>query len=142
MNNISEELIKEISEQLDCGFRVHIHKLSKNIIFSPNHEQFSYIDEDENPWAEEIEELEKNYLDYFEIDKWQSREAFDMMVEFTEQLNNKLLQKRLFEALNKRKPFREFKIIIENLSEYRQSWFDFKDKWQQAYVERQLDNFN
>ncbi len=61
------------------------------------------------------------------------------MEDFAENLNeNKQLQGRLLYALNKRKPFREFKFIIDNSGDFRQQWFDFKNNWQQEFVEQEL----
>ncbi len=35
--------------------------------------------------------------------------------------------------------FREFKLVIDNSGDFRQQWFDFKNKWQQDFVLRQLN---
>jgi hypothetical protein len=52
------------------------------------------------------------------------------MGDFTETLNDSNpLKDKLFEALNRRKPFREFKFVIDNSGKYRQVLFDFKNQW-------------
>lgn len=61
------------------------------------------------------------------------------MSEFTEQLTDNNLQSRLLDALRKKKPFREFKFVIDSSGDFRQMWFDFKNKWQQDFVLRQLN---
>ena len=133
------EKIKEIAEQLDCGFRAFIHKSTGQMLFVPNENDMPDIDLDS--WTEELELLEINFTDYYEIEKWTSSEAFEMMADFAEQLTeNKQLQSKLIDALNKKKPFREFKFVIENSGNYRQQWFDFKNSWQQDFVERQLNS--
>ena len=59
-----------------------------------------------------------------------------MMMEFADKLdNNEKLQNRLLDALRMRKPFREFKFVIDNSGVYRQKWFDFKNQWQINYVD-------
>jgi len=45
--------------------------------------------------------------------------------------------RRLANALNNRKPFANFKFIIDN-SEYRQDWFDFKQRYLERYVKELL----
>lgn len=137
MNNKITDNVKEIAEQLDCGFRVFIHIKTRQILFVPDDNNYS--DFDTEAWAEELEKLENNFTEYYEIDKWTSSDAFEIMSEFTEQLTDNNLQSRLIYALGKKKPFREFKFVIDSSGDFRQLWFDFKNKWQQDFVSRQLN---
>ncbi|HNU21723.1 MAG TPA: UPF0158 family protein [Bacteroidales bacterium] len=137
MTNKTTDIVKEIAEQLDCGFRAFIHKTSRQLLFVPDNNNYPDIDLDS--WDEELEQLENNFTDYYEIDKWTSSEAFETMSEFADQLTDKNLQSRLFDALRKNKPFKEFKLVIDNSGDFRQQWFDFKNKWQQDFVARQLN---
>ena len=135
MNEMTTEAIKEIAEQLDCGFRAFVHKSTGQLLFVPNE---SEIQMELDSWDAELKLLEENFTDYYEIEKWKSSEAFEIMAEFTEHSTNKELQSRLSNALNRKKPFREFKLVIDGSGEFRQQWFDFKNKWQYDFVERQL----
>jgi hypothetical protein len=137
MNITTTENIKEIAEQLDCGFRAFIHKTSCQLLIVPDENFLTATDLDS--WNEELEQLENNFTDYYEIDKWTSSEAFETMSEFVDQLTDSNLQNRLFDALRKNKPFREFKFVIDNSGDFRQQWFDFKNRWQQNFVARQLN---
>ena len=132
--------IKEIAEQLDCGFRAFIHKSTNQILCVPD--QNNLTDINLEPWKDELEQLEKNFTDYYEIDKWTSNEAFEIMSEFTEQVTDNKLQNSLFNALRKEKPFREFKFIIDNSGNLRQQWFEFKNKWQLNFVAGQVNRIN
>ena len=136
MNITTTDNIKEIAEQLDCGFRAFIHKTTGQLLFVPDENVLTAIDLDS--WDEELEQLENNFTDYSEIDKWTSSEAFETMSEFADQLTDSNLQNRLFDSLRKNKPFREFKFVIDNSGDFRQQWFNFKNKWQQDFVARQL----
>ena len=60
------------------------------------------------------------------------------MEKFVDQLDNSKFRERLVYALNNRKPFANFKQIIDN-SESRQDWFDFKDKELQEYVKTMIE---
>lgn len=102
MNSTTTDNIKEIAEQLDCGFRAFIHKTTGQLLFVPDENNLTEIDLD--PWDEELEQLENNFTDYYEIDKWTSREAFEIMSEFADQVSDNNLQSRLFDALRKNKP--------------------------------------
>jgi hypothetical protein len=137
MNSTTTDNIKEIAEQLDCGFRAFNIKTTGQLLFVPDENNLTDIDLD--PWDEELEQLENNFTDCYEIDKWTSSEAFEIMSEFTDQVADNKLQNRLFDALRKNKPFREFKFVIENSGDFRQQWFDFKNKWQQDFVARQIN---
>lgn len=136
MNPISPDNIKEIAEQLDCGFRAFIHKKSTQLLFVPD--ELNFPDIDEELWEEELTELKNNRLDYYEIEKWTSREAFEIMNDFAEQVANQSLQSKLFNALGRKKPFREFKFLIDNDPDYRQQWFDFKSEWQLDFVTKRV----
>ena len=75
---------------------------------------------------------------YFEFSPPDSNEGFRIMEAFAERLKeNEKLQNQLFRALNNRKPFANFKDIIDN-SDYRQNWFDFKFRWLENSVAIQL----
>lgn len=137
MKSPATDNIKEIAEQLDCGFRAYIHKTTRQLLFVPDENCLPDIDLDF--WNEEIEQLDNNFTDYYEIDKWTSSEAFEIMSEFADRLTDNNLQSRLIDALRKNKPFRKFKFVIDNSGDFRQQWFDFKNKWQQDHVAKQLN---
>ena len=65
-----------------------------------------------------------------------------LMVDFAESVDNPGLQERLFIALNRSKPFRNFKWQIDNSGEYRQRWFKYKDQRYIKWVKEQLDDHN
>lgn len=126
MLTLTEEQIKEIAEQLDCGFRCFWHKVIGEILFVPdfNNELYAHS----GLLEDELQKLENNFDDYIEIEKPSSSDSFEIMTNFTAQLDeNDKLKNRLIKALNNRKPFREFKLIIDNSGAYRQQWFDFKN---------------
>ena len=62
--------------------------------------------------------------------------------DFAESIDNTRLQDRLINALNKSKPFQNFKRQIDNSGEYRQFWFDFKKKRYIEWVKEQSDDYN
>jgi hypothetical protein len=62
------------------------------------------------------------------------------MADFADSLSDShRLKSRLINALNRKKPFREFKFVIDNSGEYRQMWFDFKNRKLQEWG---IENFN
>ena len=130
-------MLKDIAEELEMGMRAFIHKETQQLIYVPDENKFDALDFE--PWEEDLELLEENSSDYFEIEKWSSHEGYNMMLEFAEQLeSDNPLQVQLIEALNKKKPFREFNFIIHDSGDFREEWFAFKSTWQQNCVEKQL----
>jgi len=96
------------------------------------------MEEDLESWAE----IEANGSDYFEIEKMDSRDSFYMMEKFAENVTDSKFKTRLYQALNKPKPFRNFKHEIDNNWDYRQDWFDFKKQKSISYVQERINNFN
>ena len=57
MKELRTEDIKEIAEQLDCGFRAFLHKTTGQMLFIPNEYELPDIEFD--AWKEELELLKK-----------------------------------------------------------------------------------
>ncbi len=139
--NISEKTIKDIAQELDCGLRVFLHKTTKAYIAVPDEDMM--LDEFEEAWKNEGEILEKHADDYIEIENWSSAEAFNIMHDFTNQLeDNTKIKVLLLDALEKRKPFREFKFLIDKYDNYRDDWFAFKNAQQEQLVKEQIANLD
>lgn len=136
---ISEKLIKDIAQELDCGLRVFLHKTTKEYIAVPDEDMM--LVEFEEAWKKESEILEKHADDYIELEKWSATAAFNIMHDFTHQLkDNTQIKVLLLEALEKRKPFREFKFLIDKYDVYRDDWFTFKNAQQELLVKEQIAN--
>lgn len=133
---LTDETIKEIAENLDCGFLVYIHKKTGNIISLPDFGEYGGTDEE--LWAEELESLENEFIDYYQVDKPASFESFRFMEDFVEMVDNPSIKRRLENALSKRKPFREFKYEIDDSGEYRELWFGYKAERMKDWVKTQL----
>jgi len=138
MTALTSEQIKEIADTIDCGFVCHWNIKNNRLIFIPSDEGFDPAYND--AWDEDIKELETNSGEYKEIEKPDSTESFRFMENFTDELpDNTRIKVTLIEALNKRKPFREFKYEIDNSGDYRQLWFDFKNQKMIEYVKDRID---
>lgn len=141
MAALTDKQIKEISGQLDCGFKCFWNRQTNELLFIPDTDRFP--ESGNEIFDEDIEKLENNFGDYDEIEPMQSRDAFEIMVGFTEQLadNNRLKNKLIF-ALNSKKPFREFNYVIDNSVEYRAEWFDFKNEKLKEWVLRKIEEIS
>lgn len=133
MGHLTKEQIKEIAEQLDFGFKCYWNLKTNELIFVPD--LMGNVPVEEEFWEEEFEKIEENAKDLVEIERTTSHDSFLVMVAFCEKLPDHLkLKRRLEQALNKRKPFREFRYEIDDDGDYRQAWFDFKAQKMEEWV--------
>ena len=137
---LTDQQIKEIAENLDAGMKCFLNKRTGEIKTILNFD--SWIGADEESWAEEINEIEENWSDYFEFENMSSNDSFKLMADFAESIDNPKLQNSLVNALNRSKPFSNFKWQIDNSGEYRQQWFDYKNKRYTEWVKDQTELLN
>ena len=121
---LTEKQIEEIAENLECGMRCFYNFKTWEIKTILNFD--SWIGAEEKPWEEESNEIDDNWEEYFEFEGLVSHDSFQIMADFAETVDDTRLQDRLINALNRPKPFQNFKWQIDNAGEYRQQWFDFK----------------
>ena len=123
---MTTEQIKEIAGNLDMGFQCYIHKKSLEMIFLP--------DEDKHPgmememWDKEFKAIRKNADKYLVIEGMDSRDSFRVMQSFIDTLDDKLVQAKLVLAINRPKPFANFKFEIDNSGPFRDMWLSSRRK--------------
>ena len=137
MTKLTEEQIKDIAQQLDCGLSCHVNIKTSELLFIPDTKQ--YADEDLDAWADDLKKIKKDKKNYRTIDPPNSSDSFNIMPQFIKTLPDDLtLTDILTKALTKRKPFQEFKFAIDNSGDNRQKWFDFKDQMLVQWVKNEL----
>ena len=135
--NLSDQQIIEIADNLDAGLNCYFNLKTGEIKTILNFD--SWQGADEEPWEEEIDEIEENWPDYFQFEGMESHDSFRLMSDFIDTIDDQKLSNRLINALNKRKPFQNFKWEIDNSGEYRQHWFDYKKLRYIEWVKDQID---
>lgn len=138
MKKRHSEIIKEIAQELDCGFDCYYNSKTDEIVAIPNFSQFSDEDEFKEAFSESIEKVEKHKTDFIKFEALESFESFKIMELFVEHLSDQNLKSELENTLANKKPFHNFKHKIDH-SEFRQSWFEFKKSELEKIVENQLD---
>lgn len=121
---LTPDQIRQIAEDLDCGFNCFVHKGDHHIISIPD--EFRMPDIEMQYWQEEIDKLDADPENYLKIEGMDSRQSFRVMEAFIDTVENKDLQNKLLESLQRPKPFQNFKFDIDRSGPYRQKWFDFK----------------
>jgi len=87
-----------------------------------------------------LDELNLKYTQwekYISIEPLETNESFRIMEKYAEQLDNSEFRTQVVNALYNRKPFVNFKKIVDN-STFRQEWFDFKNARLQEYVKSMI----
>lgn len=121
---LSDLQIKDIAENLDIGLKCYVNKKTGNVIEIPDELRFGEIDQEN--WEDVIKELNENYDDYFEIDSIDTHDSFNIMHDFVEQISNNEIKQKFVYALDKPKPFKNFKYELDYHDEIREEWFKFK----------------
>ncbi|QGY44893.1 hypothetical protein GM418_14805 [Maribellus comscasis] len=133
----TDKQIEEIADNLDSGMRCFYHLKSGEIKTILNFD--SWLDADKEPWQEDLNEIDENWGDYFEFDRFDTHDSFKIMADFAERIDDLKLQDRLINALNRPKPFRNFKWQIDHSGVFRRQWFDFKKMRYIQFVKEQID---
>ncbi|MBK7428415.1 MAG: hypothetical protein IPI60_16065 [Saprospiraceae bacterium] len=138
MPDFTIEQVKNIIGEIEMGFRVFYHKESGELLQVPG----DGLDGMEG-FEEEEEKLEENFSDYTELRKMDSRESFQIMESFAEQLSDRNpLKHRLFSALSQNRPFARFKQEIDHAGIFRDQWFDFKMEYQLEWYSERIERNN
>lgn len=141
MLSISNETIKEIAEQLDCGMKCFYHLPTGEVVAYPDSLSMGG-DIDEEMWGEDIEKVEENFHEYVPFTAMESHESFRIMEDFIELIEEQTTRSKFEEIIQRRKPFQQFKYLLMDYSHLRQQWFLFKVERYKEYVKEQIDAYN
>ncbi len=129
-----ENMVLSIAETIDSGQLVYVNKDTLQLeevipdMEDPDDFKFNYGDCD---WAVKPQFYEwENVIRLAPMD---SHDSFRIMEAFANSIDDDEFSQQLFQLLNKRNPFANFKWKIDN-SAYREEWFAFKLKRTEAYV--------
>ncbi len=134
---LTRKQINDIAQELECGMKVFIYREDLEIRTILDWDEMA----DSEPWEEELEKIENEWTDYVVLEKMKSGEAFNIMVDFIDKVDDERLKEDLLNILNRKSPFANFKAEVES-SSYRQQWFDFRTNKHEEYVKEQLETEN
>ncbi|HYV93022.1 MAG TPA: UPF0158 family protein [Chitinophagales bacterium] len=98
----------------------YIHKPTLEIVFLPG-------DDDTDESAEERDKIEENPHDYILIERLEPHIMFNLMEEFTEQVDKPGLKQQLQMVLSGKKPFANFRNTLNYYGDYLEEWYAFKN---------------
>lgn len=138
MDNTKQNIVKNIAQELDSGFDCYYNFKTDEIVAIPNLSQFSDGEDFKEVFSDSLDKVEKHKADFIKIETLESFESFKIMEGFVGQLCDQKLQSELENALANKKPFQNFKHLIDH-SDYRQDWLDFKQNELEKRVENELE---
>ena len=138
MENSKAKIINEIAQELDCGNDCYYNPKTEELITIPNFGEMLDEDEFRKSFGAELKKVTKNKAEFIKIEILESFESFKIMERFISKIEDKQLQAELENILERKKPFQNFKYLIDH-SDFRQNWFDFKQKELEKRVENELE---
>ncbi|WP_343330349.1 UPF0158 family protein [Polaribacter staleyi] len=135
---MEKAIIKKIAQELDSGFNCYYNSKTDEIVAIPNFSQFSDDEDFKEAFSDSLEKVKKHKKDFIKIETLESFESFKIMELFVEQMSDQNLKAELENVLANKKPFQNFKHKVDH-SDFRQNWFEFKQKELEKRVENELE---
>lgn len=134
------ELVRKTAEAIDCGMVCFINPATLEMEDVPKSllEERFFTENDDEDEEDEFDLQHTKWEKCISVEPPESRESFEIMENFIDEVDDKYLQKKLVNALERRHPFANFKNTIEN-SDYRKAWFAFKQSKLEEYVWRDIE---
>lgn len=124
-----DQFYREVGEVMSMSdAKSFINMETLDVEIHPIEDEFGFSEEEED---DEVQKSLDNPGKFLRIETLTSSESFRVMETFAESVREKRLQSKLIQALEGKKPFANFKMVVDN-SPVRQAWFDFRDD---AYAE-------
>jgi len=139
LDDPKQNIVKSIAQELDCGFDCYYNSKTNETIAIPSFSQFLDEEHFKEAFQTDLQKIKKNQSDFIKFEVLRGFESFKIMELFAGQITDKKLKTELEIILTSKKPFQNFKHKI-NRSNFRQSWFEFKQNMLEQIVERQLDS--
>jgi hypothetical protein len=134
---LSKDQINEVAELLDCGHLCFVNIVNGQVEYYPN--DIDLFMDEEDPWKEIKDKIDNDLGNYIKCETMNSNQSFNVMKEFADSLIESEFRIQLENALERPKPFRNFNHLINDSTDFRQSWFDFKHKQYVFWVMKQLN---
>jgi len=138
LDNHKQNIATNIARELDCGFDCFYNSKTNEIISIPSFSQFSDEEDFKEAFRDDLYKIQENQTDFIKFEALEGFESFKIMEQFIQQLPDKNFKSELETVLANKKPFQNFKHKIDN-SDFRQSWFDFKQKEIENKVKNKLE---
>jgi hypothetical protein len=136
MKQVPKEIIQEIADQLESGFRVFLHKETLELITYPNEDKSAGFEP--SVWKKEILKVKKEGDNFFEVPGMEPQDSFGVLEDFIATIKDISLKEKLLNSIHEKRPFARFKDQINRSGSYREKWFRFHDQRMIEWVQEQL----
>lgn len=134
---IKPEIVKDIAEMLDMGMVCFYHKATGEFEYYPDELRAPIYDEE--VWAEVMDKVEENYTDYIRIEGMHSSEAFRVMEDFVNGIDEVNIRERFMDAISYKKPFSNFNDLVRVYPQIQKQWFVYKLDRYVDFVREQME---
>jgi hypothetical protein len=125
--------IRDMADYLEAGMKIFINCETLEYRWILDWDDIT----DPEPWDEEMEKIDSEWNDFVVLEKMDSREAFRVMEDFADEVEDKIFRDRLSMVLKMRSPFANFKHTVE-ASPLKEAWYAFKRERYEAYTRKFL----
>jgi hypothetical protein len=136
------KLVNTVAQSIDCGLVCFINPDTLEMEDVPKgmvYDSFDFDEEDDEGSEGENNLNFRKWEKCITVEPPESSESFAIMEGFIGEIRDNNLKKKVIFALGNRKPFANFKDLVET-SNYRELWFAFKQKKMEEYVWKNLVN--
>lgn len=137
MDNSRQKNIRKIAQELDCGNECYYNLKTNEVISIPDFSRVSDEEEFKEIFRADLEKVNQKNAGFIKIRAIKSSQSFKIMERFVEHLSDQNLKSELQNLLLNKKPFLNFKHKIDQ-SDFRQSWFDFRQSELEKIAENHL----
>jgi len=132
---------EEIAEQLECGMVCFYCVKNGELEYYP--EEAEENDDDENAWQDVIDKIEEApYGEYLKFPKMDSDTGYRVMEDFVSGIEDEGTRRVFKDALSKRKPFQQFRHLIQDYPQLLDDWHDYKSQSYLDHVQQIIDDYN
>ena len=132
MIKLTDGQLSDIAQELEMGMVCYVHKETGELKSIPE----EMIDEEE--WEDVLNEIDNDAENYIEIEKMDSNHSYRVMERFIDTVDDKQFADRLLNAINRSKPFHNFRYELDYSDEYLKKWYAFKSQAMIEWVKEQL----
>ena len=122
------------------GLTCYYHLKTGEVESHPDESAHSSYDEE--TWKEVIDKIDANLDDYMRFDVMESRESFYMMRDYIATIQDAGVQKTISTAIELKKPFLQFKNMLIQHPELKESWYNYKQQAYIDHIQEQIDMYN
>jgi hypothetical protein len=113
LKHISDDILKDLADNLETGFRSYVHRDTHEIVSVPDPDRF--FDIDMEVWKESYDRIKKQRKEFLVIEIMDTSSSFRMMRDFVYSLEDGKTKERLTQAIEGYKPFANFNQSFINL---------------------------